>query len=67
MRTRGRPIAPPEVAQRSTTTCHIGNICLRLGRPLRWNLEAERFVDDPDADRMLIRAMRAPWSLSWLL
>ena len=63
VRTRGKPIAPPEVAQRSTTTCHIGNICLRLGRPLRWNLEAERFVDDPDADRMLVRAMRAPWHL----
>ncbi len=63
VRTRAVPIAPPEVAQRSTTTCHLGNICLRLGRPLRWNLETERFIDDPDADRMLTRAMRAPWRL----
>lgn len=63
VKTRRRTIAPPEVAQRSTTTCHVGNICLRLGRPLRWNLETERFVDDPEADRMLCRAMRAPWHL----
>ena len=63
VKTRSRTIAPPEVAQRSTTTCHVGNICLRLGRPLRWNLDAERFVDDPEADRMLARSMRAPWHL----
>jgi predicted dehydrogenase len=63
VKTRSQPIAPPEVAQRSTTTCHIGNICLRLNRPLRWNLQSERFVDDPEADRMLTRTMRAPWHL----
>lgn len=63
VKTRGVPIAPPEVAQRSTTTCHLGNICLRLGRPLQWNVETECFVDDPEADRMLTRAMRAPWRL----
>jgi predicted dehydrogenase len=63
VKTRGRPIAPAEVAHRSTTTCHVANICLRLGRKVRWNPEAERFVDDPQADRMLARAMRAPWHL----
>ena len=63
VKTRVRTIAPPEVAQRSTTTCHVGNICLRLGRPLRWSLQTERFVDDPEADRMLARTMRAPWHL----
>ena len=63
VKTRRTPIAPPEVAQRSTTTCHVGNICLRLDRPLRWALETERFVGDPEANRMLTRAMRAPWHL----
>ncbi|HOZ49947.1 MAG TPA: Gfo/Idh/MocA family oxidoreductase [Candidatus Hydrogenedentes bacterium] len=56
-------IARPEVAQRSTTTCHIGNLCLRLGRRLRWDLAAERFIDDPAANALLSRAMRAPWHL----
>ena len=60
---RGAPIAPPEMAHRSTTVCHIGNICLRLGRALRWDLEAERFIEDDDANRMLARAMRSPWRL----
>ena len=63
VRTRGRTIAPPEVAHRSTTTCHIANICLRLGRKLQWDPAAERFVNDPQADRMLARATRSPWRL----
>jgi predicted dehydrogenase len=63
VRTRARTIASPEVAHRSTTTCHIANICLRLGRKLRWDPQAERFVNDAEADRMLARAMRSPWRL----
>ncbi|MFH1719270.1 MAG: Gfo/Idh/MocA family oxidoreductase [Planctomycetota bacterium] len=63
VKTRATTIAPPEVAHRSTTTCHIGNICLRLGRKLRWNPQTERFVNDPEADRMMARAMRSPWHL----
>jgi len=63
VKTRGRPIAPAEIAHRSTSTCHVANICLRLGRKVRWNPETERFVNDPEADRMLGRAMRSPWRL----
>ena len=33
------------------------------GRKLRWDPGAERFVNDPVADRYLSRAMRQPWSL----
>jgi predicted dehydrogenase len=63
VKTRGRTIAPPEVAHRSTTVCHITNICLRLGRKLTWDPAAERFVNDPLADGMMARAQRSPWSL----
>lgn len=63
VKTRSEPIAPPEVAHRSTTICHIGNICLRLGRKLQWDPRAERFVNDAEADGMMARAMRSPWRL----
>lgn len=63
VKTRAKTIAPPEVAHRSTTTCHVANICLRLGRKLTWDVEAERFVNDPQADRLMARAMRSPWRL----
>jgi len=63
VKTRAQTIAPPEAAHRSTTICHVANICLRLGRKVTWDPQAERFVDDVDADRMMARAMRSPWQL----
>jgi len=60
VKTRAKTIAPPEVAHRSTTVCHIDNICLRLGRKLIWDPKAERFVNDAEANRMMARAMRSP-------
>ncbi|QDT08723.1 Gfo/Idh/MocA family protein [Planctomycetes bacterium K23_9] len=39
----------------SMNTCHIGNICLRLGRPLQWDADERRFIDDEEANAMLTR------------
>jgi predicted dehydrogenase len=63
VKTRRTPISNAEVSHRSVTTCHAGNICLRLGRKLRWDPIAERFVNDDLANRMLERAKRSPWTL----
>ena len=46
-------ITPVEVAHRSTSVCHIGAICLDLGRPLEWNPATERFVNDDEANKRL--------------
>lgn len=63
VKTRARPVSDAEVAHRSTTLSHAANIALRLGRNLRWDRHAERFVKDDAANCMLARAMRAPWTL----
>jgi predicted dehydrogenase len=63
VRSRQQPICNVEVGHRSVTVCHIGNIAIRLGQPLRWNPETQRFVDNEAANRMLAREMRAPWRL----
>ena len=63
VRTRATTIAPPEVAHRSTTICHAGNICLLLGRKLRWDPKAEQFINDTQANRMMARTKRSPWHL----
>jgi predicted dehydrogenase len=63
IRSRGETICPVEIAHRSTTICHLTNICLWLGRKVRWNPDAERFVNDPEADRYYSRAKRSPWRL----
>jgi hypothetical protein len=64
---RKEPVAPIEQGHRSITISHIGNIALRLGRNLKWDPKPERFIDDAEANRMLSRPMRAPWSLGMSL
>ncbi len=55
--------APAETAHRSITPSHLGNIAMQLGRKLRWDPAAERFLDDDAANRMLSRAYRGTWKV----
>jgi predicted dehydrogenase len=63
VRTRKETIAPIEPAQRAVSVAHLGNIAMQLERKLKWDPAREHFVGDPEAERMLDRAMRAPWHL----
>ena len=63
IKSRRLTVCHPETAQRATTICHAANLSMRLGRPLAWDPKAERFVGDDEANRMLARACRAPWTL----
>ncbi|HEY5911775.1 MAG TPA: Gfo/Idh/MocA family oxidoreductase [Verrucomicrobiae bacterium] len=60
IRRRTATACNPEVAHRAITICQAWNICLRLGRKLKWDPAAERF-DVEEANRMLYREPRAPW------
>ena len=60
---RSECVAPVEVAHRSISLGHLGNIAMKLGRDLRWDPAAERFGDDDEANRLLGRAYRQPWRL----
>jgi hypothetical protein len=63
VRTRERPFRDIEVAHRTVTVCHLGNIAYWLGRPLKWDPEKEEIVGDAEAARWLDRPKRAPWRL----
>jgi predicted dehydrogenase len=63
VRTRSRPASDAEVGCRSVTVCHLGNIAYWLERPLRWDPQKERFLNDAEANRIVARSMRAPWRL----
>lgn len=63
IRTRSKPICDEEIGCRSATVCHLGNLAYRLKRPLKWDPEKERFINDGQANRMLWRPMRSPWHL----
>ncbi len=45
----------------SAALCHLANISYRTGRKLRFDPARERFVDDPEADRLLSRRYREPY------
>jgi len=63
VKSRQQPVAPAEGAHRSITTCHVANICVRLGRPVKWDPVKEEFPNDPEANRLVSRAYRHPWRL----
>ncbi len=63
MRSREKPISDVEIGHRSASVCHLGNIAIKLGRKLRWNPDAEQFVGDAEANGMVRREYRSPWSL----
>jgi len=62
-RSRKKTITPVEVAHHSVMVAHLGDIAMKVGRKVQWDLKKERFVNDPEADRYLSRPMRSPWHL----
>ncbi len=60
---RAETLAPSEIAQRSSTVGHLGQISMLLGRKIRFNPETEEIIADTAAARMLGGAMRSPWHL----
>ncbi len=63
VKTRTETITPIEAAHRACATCLMGGIALELRRKLRWDPARGHFVDDPEANRLMARAMRPPWCL----
>ncbi|MCW5981507.1 MAG: Gfo/Idh/MocA family oxidoreductase [Bryobacteraceae bacterium] len=63
VRTRATPNAHVEAGHRASTLCHLVNICRDLGRKLRWDPEAERFVGDDQANSLVSRPRRKAYEL----
>lgn len=58
-----RPAADVEIGHRTATMYHMGTIARLLGRNLRWDPHAERFLDDEQANQMLDRERRPGFEL----
>jgi len=63
VKTRKDPYFPAEIGHRCCSLAHLGNVSMDLGRKVRWNPDTEEFIDDPQANRLRSRSMRAPWTL----
>jgi predicted dehydrogenase len=59
--TRGPTAAPVEVAHRSISVAHLGNIAMLTGRRIKWDPASETILDDAEASRLLARPYRSPW------
>jgi predicted dehydrogenase len=63
VRSRRPCVADEVVTHRTMTTNHVANVCMLLKRNVKWEPQQEQFVNDPEADRLRGRAMRAPWGV----
>jgi len=62
VKSRKETITPIEIAHRSISVGLLGEIAMLTGRKLKWDPEKEIFAGDEEANRMLSRPFRSPWS-----
>ena len=61
--TRRTPASNIDSAVQSDFISHLGDICIRTGRKIKWDPKKESIVGDDSAARMMCRTLRAPWTL----
>ncbi|NPU98218.1 MAG: Gfo/Idh/MocA family oxidoreductase [Candidatus Omnitrophica bacterium] len=57
-----RPVCDIEIGHRSTNMSLLGMLSLKLGRSLVWDGEKEKVIGDEQANQLLSREYRAPWT-----
>ena len=63
VKTRATTLTPAEVAHRSASIGHLGQIAMLTGRKIKWDPVREQILGDVSAEALLGRAPRGPWSL----
>ncbi len=52
-----------EIAANTARVCHLGNMAYKTGRRLYWDADDSKFINDDDANQLLVPTYRAPWEL----
>jgi predicted dehydrogenase len=60
--TRGKPVADIEEGHISTASCILANLSMKLGRALAWDPVKQEVPGDAEANALLRRPYRAPWT-----
>ncbi len=63
VRTRRQPSAPALQAHLSCALTHLGEVAFRVRRVLEFDPETETVKNDPEANRLLTKEYREPWSV----
>ena len=61
VKSRKTPISDLETGHRTSTSCHLANLAMKLGRTLRWDEKKQQIMGDAEANQLLTRPYRAPW------
>jgi predicted dehydrogenase len=64
IKTRQPTITPVQVGHHSAIPGHLCLIAMLTGRKIRWDVQTEKIIDDPEASKLTTRAYRAPWKMS---
>jgi cellobiose-specific phosphotransferase system component IIB len=59
---RSKPVADIEQGYISTASCILANVAMQMGRTIEWDARAQRVVGDQEANRLLARPYRRPWT-----
>jgi predicted dehydrogenase len=62
MASRGKPVADIEQGYMSTAACILANVSMKVGRSLQWDHAKGQVVGDAEANKLLRRPYRAPWT-----
>ena len=60
--TRGKPVADIEQGYISTASCILANLSMKLGRSLTWDATKGQIANDDEANKLLKRPYRQPWT-----
>jgi predicted dehydrogenase len=60
--TREKPVSDIEQGYISTTACILANLSQKVGRSLAWDHQRGQIVADDEANRLLTRPYRTPWT-----
>ena len=52
-----------EIAANTARVCHLGNMAYKTGRRLYWDAKSTKFINDDEANKLLVPTYRAPWEL----
>jgi hypothetical protein len=63
VRSRKRTICDVGIAHRAASALLLGGVAKQLERTLKWDPNAEQFIGDDEANRLLSIAKRPPWCL----
>ncbi len=59
---RSKPVADIEQGVTSSIASILANVSLQVGRSLQWDAAKGQIVNDPEANKLLMRPYRAPWT-----